>query len=391
MIDGSFALHWLRRQGGPPVLECGRSAQLPAAGTAPTSLRACESPGQPLDCLQVSRILPFAAVIAAVFAASCAPKAIVLTDGVQPAKVQTADGKWVKNQPAPQEAAVAAKPEAGAEASAPPVRQPWFNSRNSMTGDPGMRLAPTLAVAPAAPAPAKKSWFSPRNSVTGEPVPKPAAEAPAVAQTPPAPAKKPWFSPRNSVSGEPVTKPAAAAPAVAKTPPAAAPPAVAQTPPPAEKKHWWQKSGDSSGATTPALAGRKSGGFRKKVGEPAAADQAVAQTPPAPQKKGWSLFHPKAQVIPENQVAQNPPVKEKKTAPQKSGSEVAESAPPLPRGKGPALADDKIRVPEMLNLPGEGEFRSTNPTAPKDPNGNAVISRPPTDPPSRVKPEEKKD
>jgi hypothetical protein len=52
------------------------------------------------------------------------------------------------------------------------------------------------------------------------------------------------------------------------------------------------------------------------------------------------------------------------------------------------LPDDGIRMPEMLNMPGEGEFRATNPALPKLPGeAGAVISRPPTDPPSRVKPQ----
>lgn len=52
------------------------------------------------------------------------------------------------------------------------------------------------------------------------------------------------------------------------------------------------------------------------------------------------------------------------------------------------LPDDGIRMPEMLNMPGEGEFRGINPALPKAPGeAGAVISRPPTDPPSRVKPQ----
>lgn len=51
------------------------------------------------------------------------------------------------------------------------------------------------------------------------------------------------------------------------------------------------------------------------------------------------------------------------------------------------LPDDGIRMPEMLGLPGDGEFRATNPSLPKTVGDTgAVISRPPTDPPSRVKP-----
>jgi len=51
------------------------------------------------------------------------------------------------------------------------------------------------------------------------------------------------------------------------------------------------------------------------------------------------------------------------------------------------LPDDGIRMPEMLNMPSDGEFRATNPALPKTSGETgAVISRPPTDPPSRVKP-----
>jgi hypothetical protein len=50
----------------------------------------------------------------------------------------------------------------------------------------------------------------------------------------------------------------------------------------------------------------------------------------------------------------------------------------------PALPEDGIRMPDMLGLPGDGDFRSTHPVGMK--GAGAVISRPPTDPPSRVKP-----
>ncbi len=50
----------------------------------------------------------------------------------------------------------------------------------------------------------------------------------------------------------------------------------------------------------------------------------------------------------------------------------------------PALPDDGIRMPDMLGMPGDGDFRSTQPIGVK--GSGAVISRPPTDPPSRVKP-----
>lgn len=52
----------------------------------------------------------------------------------------------------------------------------------------------------------------------------------------------------------------------------------------------------------------------------------------------------------------------------------------------PALPDDGIRLPDMLTMPGDGEFHAGRPNAPKDGSAaGAVISRPPTDPPSRPK------
>ncbi len=56
----------------------------------------------------------------------------------------------------------------------------------------------------------------------------------------------------------------------------------------------------------------------------------------------------------------------------------------------PTLPDDGLRMPSnMLELPGESEFRPTNPAATKaGTEAGAVISRPPTDPPSRTKPKD---
>jgi hypothetical protein len=52
----------------------------------------------------------------------------------------------------------------------------------------------------------------------------------------------------------------------------------------------------------------------------------------------------------------------------------------------PGILDDGNRMPDLLAMPGEGEFRSTNPVAPKiAPEAGSVISRPPTEPPLRVK------
>lgn len=53
----------------------------------------------------------------------------------------------------------------------------------------------------------------------------------------------------------------------------------------------------------------------------------------------------------------------------------------------PTLPDDGIRLPDMLAMPGDNEFRATAPTTPKaGSDSNAVIARPPTDPPPRPKP-----
>lgn len=53
-------------------------------------------------------------------------------------------------------------------------------------------------------------------------------------------------------------------------------------------------------------------------------------------------------------------------------------------------SNDGLRLPDMLTLPGEDEFQSTSPAAPPSGGGTgAVISRPPTDPPSRPKAKEK--
>lgn len=54
---------------------------------------------------------------------------------------------------------------------------------------------------------------------------------------------------------------------------------------------------------------------------------------------------------------------------------------PLP----PVMPSDEIPMPDMLTMPTDRDFRATNPILPKTgPEG--VIVRPPTDPPSRVKP-----
>lgn len=54
----------------------------------------------------------------------------------------------------------------------------------------------------------------------------------------------------------------------------------------------------------------------------------------------------------------------------------------------PGLLDDGNRMPDLLAMPGEGEFRSTSPTVPKvGAESGSVISRPPTEAPLRVKPQ----
>jgi hypothetical protein len=53
----------------------------------------------------------------------------------------------------------------------------------------------------------------------------------------------------------------------------------------------------------------------------------------------------------------------------------------------PGVPDDGIRMPDMLGMPNEGDFKPTVSTF-KDPStgGGPVISRPPMEPPERVKP-----
>jgi hypothetical protein len=65
--------------------------------------------------------------------------------------------------------------------------------------------------------------------------------------------------------------------------------------------------------------------------------------------------------------------------------------PPEPLIEDPQQAgipDDEIRIPAMLNFPKESDFRPSNPLLPKlGPGSGSVVVRPPTDPPSRVKPD----
>ncbi|TAG10371.1 MAG: hypothetical protein EAZ42_04020 [Verrucomicrobia bacterium] len=48
--------------------------------------------------------------------------------------------------------------------------------------------------------------------------------------------------------------------------------------------------------------------------------------------------------------------------------------------------NDGLRMPDLLKLPDEAEFRPSNIGPSDGPQAGAVISRPPTEPPSRVKP-----
>jgi hypothetical protein len=84
-----------------------------------------------------------------------------------------------------------------------------------------------------------------------------------------------------------------------------------------------------------------------------------------------SCAAPKATV-----VAEAPPVKTEKT-PEPAAAPAQTTLP----------ADDGLRMPDMLAMPQEGDFRSTNAAATTTGNpSGAVISRPPADPPSRPKP-----
>lgn len=85
-------------------------------------------------------------------------------------------------------------------------------------------------------------------------------------------------------------------------------------------------------------------------------------------------------VPPKAAVVAPPPVVEKKE--KKAPEPVVAMEPAVPE-----LPDDGFRMPDMLELPTDGEFRATNPgSQTTGVEAGAVISRPPTDPPSRVKP-----
>jgi hypothetical protein len=103
----------------------------------------------------------------------------------------------------------------------------------------------------------------------------------------------------------------------------------------------------------------------------------------------WTdIFHTPAVVPKGSEPAPDPllnqPVPQVQPTATTESDETRESSPELP-----ATATEDVRLPEMLNLPSEGEFRSTNPDVKKSSTGDGpVISRPPTDPPSRPKRDE---
>ena len=87
-----------------------------------------------------------------------------------------------------------------------------------------------------------------------------------------------------------------------------------------------------------------------------------------------SCVPPKAAVVAPPAVVKN--------AGKKDGPEPVVAEPPVPN-----LPDEGTRMPNFLDLPSDADFRSTNSSAPKpEPGSGTVTSRPPTDPPSRVKP-----
>jgi hypothetical protein len=53
----------------------------------------------------------------------------------------------------------------------------------------------------------------------------------------------------------------------------------------------------------------------------------------------------------------------------------------------PELPDDGIRMPDLFGMPSSDDFRSSHSPSVRTEGSGSVISRPPTDPPSRVKPD----
>jgi hypothetical protein len=70
-------------------------------------------------------------------------------------------------------------------------------------------------------------------------------------------------------------------------------------------------------------------------------------------------------------VVEEAPVSKKESAQQTAAAETE----PAERG----LADDGIRLPDMLGLPGESEFRSSRPATTSGSGSGAVIARPPVE------------
>lgn len=60
------------------------------------------------------------------------------------------------------------------------------------------------------------------------------------------------------------------------------------------------------------------------------------------------------------------------------------AAPVVSEPVTPSLPDDDLRLPDMMTMPGDEEFRTSKPDQAKP---GPVIARPPTEPPPRTTPE----
>jgi len=77
--------------------------------------------------------------------------------------------------------------------------------------------------------------------------------------------------------------------------------------------------------------------------------------------------------------------------PKKAQTDSSTASPDLANANLPVMPDDGLRLPDMEAMPGDSDFRATAPNLPKSGSeANAVSARPPTDPPSRPKPKDKK-
>ncbi len=75
--------------------------------------------------------------------------------------------------------------------------------------------------------------------------------------------------------------------------------------------------------------------------------------------------------------------------PAPSDTATAEASKP-PEPNLPNGTNDGIRLPDMLTMPGDGDFRPTvQPASKTGSESGAVIARPPTEPPSRPKTKDK--